>query len=162
MEKKTQLWKWDIEKKTKISWLPWKTSSIGSSGRAEFSEKIDSHTICETFKISCLTGSHLAKGDLENLSKDQEFHLIRWLNVTQSLRKTSQDSTNLAGKFHLEYSSDTPCTREEFGKETFRSWTLRVGKDGRIRNPRKKIQCEIGDSAQNLWNKSYSRSQMEN
>ena len=31
--------------------------------------------LCGTYKISCLMGRHLTRGDSENHSKDQQFHL---------------------------------------------------------------------------------------
>ena len=37
--------------------------------------------ICEIFKISCLTGRHHMKDDLNSRSKDRLFHLINWLNI---------------------------------------------------------------------------------
>ena len=59
--------------------------------------------------------------------KDQLFHLVHWLSITVSLRKTSQESINLERKCYLDCSSDTLCTRAEFGRvtywlQTFRSW----------------------------------------
>ena len=67
------------------------------------------------------------KGVLENRLKDQSFHLVHWLSITLSLRKTSQESINLERTSHLDCSSDTPCTRVEFGRvrywlQTLRSW----------------------------------------
>ena len=80
------------------------------------------------FLISRLTGRHCTKGDLENLLKDQLFHVVQWLNMNLFPRKTSRESINLVGKYYLVYASDTLCTRGEFGKETFRFWTLRSWK----------------------------------
>ena len=54
--------------------------------------------ICETFKISCLMGRLHTKDVLENLSKDRSFHLVHWLSVNLSLRRTSQESINLERK----------------------------------------------------------------
>ena len=62
---------------------------------------------------------------LENLLKDQLSHLVRWLSITLSLRKTSQESINLERKSYLEYSLDTLCTRGEFGTVTYWLQTLR-------------------------------------
>ena len=56
------------------------------------------------------------RDDLGNHLKDQLFHLAHWLNITLSLRKTSQESINLERKSYLDCSSDMHCTREEFGK----------------------------------------------
>ena len=48
--------------------------------------------------------------------KHRLFHLVHWLSVTLSLRKTSQESINLERKSYLDCSSDTLCTRVEFGR----------------------------------------------
>ena len=63
--------------------------------------------ICETFKISNLMGRPHTKDVLENLSKDRSFHLVHWLSVNLSLRRTSQESINLERKSYPECSSDT-------------------------------------------------------
>ena len=73
--------------------------------------------------------------------------LVHWLSITLSLRKTSQESINLERKSHLDCSSDTLCTREEFGRVTFWLQTLRSW-DGRIRNLLEKTQCKRGDISQ--------------
>ena len=62
------------------------------------------------------------------LLKDQFSRLVHWLSITLSLRKTSQESINLERKSHLEYSLDTLCTREEFGRVTYWLQTLRSWK----------------------------------
>ena len=72
--------------------------------------------ICETFNISCLMGKRLVKDVLGNHLKDQLFHLVHWLSITQKLRRTSQESINLERKSYLDCSLDTLCTREEFGR----------------------------------------------
>ena len=64
---------------------------------------------------------------LVNHSKDQSFRLVHWLSINLSLRKTSQESNNLERKSYLDCSSDTHCTRREFGRvtnwlQTLRSW----------------------------------------
>ena len=64
-------------------------------------------------------GSHL---------KDRLFHLVHWLSITLSLRRTSQESINLERKSYLDCSLDTLCTREEFGRVTYWSQTLRSWK----------------------------------
>ena len=81
--------------------------------------------ICETFKISCLMGKLHTKGVLENLSQDQSLRLVHWLSITLFLRKTSQESINLEIKSYLDCSSDTLCTRWEFGRVTYWLQTLR-------------------------------------
>ena len=67
------------------------------------------------------------KDVLGNHLKDRLFHLVHWLSITLQLRRTSQESINLEGKSYLDCSSDTHCTREEFGRvacwlQTLRSW----------------------------------------
>ena len=47
------------------------------------------------------------------------------LSITLSLRKTSQESINLERKSYLDCPSDTLCTREELGRVTLWSQTLR-------------------------------------
>ena len=87
--------------------------------------------ICETFKISCLMGNHL---------KDRSLRLVHWLSITPFLRKTSQESINLERKSYLDCSSDTLCTRGEFGRETnwlqtlrsWRRWTHRKSTQKRL------------------------------
>ena len=84
--------------------------------------------ICETFKISCLMGRRPLKDVLENHLKDRLFHLVHWLSITLSLRRTSQESINLERKSYLDCSSDTFCTREESGRVTYWLQTLRSWK----------------------------------
>ena len=62
---------------------------------------------------------------LGNHLKDRLFHLVHWLRYTQKLRRTSQESINLERKSYLDCSSDTHCTRGEFGRVTYWSQTLR-------------------------------------
>ena len=64
---------------------------------------------------------------LGNHLKDRLFHLVHWLSITLSLQRTSQESINLERKSYLDCSSDTHCTRGEFGRvtywlQTWRSW----------------------------------------
>ena len=84
--------------------------------------------ICETSQIYYLMGRRPVKDVLGNHLKDQLFHLVHWLSITLSPRKTSQESINLEGKFYLDCSSDTLSTRGEFGKVTYWSQTLRSWK----------------------------------
>ena len=81
--------------------------------------------ICETFKISYLMGKRHMRDVSENLVKDQSFHLVHWLSITLSLRKTRQESINLERTPYLDCSSDTLCTRGEFGRVTYWLQTLR-------------------------------------
>ena len=67
--------------------------------------------ICETSQISYLMGRRPMKDVLGNHLKDRLFHSVHWLSITLSLRRTSQESTNLERKFYLDCSSDTHRTR---------------------------------------------------
>ena len=67
--------------------------------------------ICETSQISYLVGRRPMKDVLGNHLKDRLFHLVHWLSITLSLRRTSQESINLERKSYLDCSSDTLCTR---------------------------------------------------
>ena len=75
--------------------------------------------ICEMLRISYLMGKPRMKDVLENHLKDQSFRLLHWLSIALSLRKTSQESINLERKSYLDCSSDTHCTRVEFGRMTY-------------------------------------------
>ena len=108
--------------------------------------------ICETFKISCLTGRLHTKDVLENLLKDQSFRLVHWLSITLFLRKTSQESINLERKSYVDCSLDTLCTRGEFGRvtqwlQTLRSWTRWTLR----KSIQKKIQCKGSNISQRKW-----------
>ena len=83
--------------------------------------------ICETFKISWQTGKYLMNGDLENQSKDScRFDDLRYHPI---LPKSSHDCTNLVRNFCQETAKDMYINRrEEFGKETSWSQTLRSWK----------------------------------
>ena len=48
-----------------------------------------------------------------------------WVEYHLSFRRTSQESINLERKSYLDCSSDTHCTRVEFGRVTYRLQTLR-------------------------------------
>ena len=83
--------------------------------------------ICKTSQISYLMGRRPMRDVLGNHLKDRSFRLVQWLNFTLSLRNTSQESINLERKSDLDCSSDTHCTRVEFGRvrywlPTLRSW----------------------------------------
>ena len=85
----------------------------------------------------------------ENLS----FRLVHWLSITLSLRKTSQESINLERKSYLDCSSDTHCTREEFGRVTWWLQTLRSWKRWTHQ------KSTLKDSMQRKW---YFPKKMEN
>ena len=65
------------------------------------------------------------KDVLGNHLKDQSFHLVHWLSIILFLRRTSQESITLERKSYLDCSSDTLCTRGEFGRVTYWLQTLR-------------------------------------
>ena len=75
--------------------------------------------ICETSQIYYLMGRRPMKDVLGNHSKDQSFRLIHWLSITLFMRKTGQESIDLERKSYLDCSSDTLCTRVEFGRVTY-------------------------------------------
>ena len=81
--------------------------------------------ICETSQIQYLMGRRPMKDVLGNHFKDRLFHLVHWLSITLLLRRISQESINLERKSYLDCSSDTLCTRGEFGRVTYWSQTLR-------------------------------------
>ena len=75
--------------------------------------------IFETSQIYYLMGRRPMKDVLGNHFKDLLFHLVHWLSNTLLLRRTSQESINLERKSYLDCSSDTLCTRGEFGRVTY-------------------------------------------
>ena len=75
--------------------------------------------ICETSQICYLMGRRPMKDVLGNHVKDRLFHLVHWLSITQKLRRISRESINLERKYYLNCSSDTLCTRGEFGRVTY-------------------------------------------
>ena len=72
--------------------------------------------ICETSQLYYLMGRRPMKDFLENRLKDLLFHLVHWLRIRLSLRRTSQESVNLERKSYLDCSLDTLCTREGIWK----------------------------------------------
>ena len=83
--------------------------------------------ICETFMILSDGKTHM-RDVWGNDLKDRLFHLVHWLSITLSLRQTTQESINLERKSYLDCSSDTLCTRGEFGRVTYWLQTLRSWK----------------------------------
>ena len=73
---------------------------------------------CETSQIYYLMGRRPVSDVLGNHFKDRLFHLVHWLSITLQLRRISRESINLERKSYLDCSSDTLCTREEFGRVT--------------------------------------------
>ena len=114
--------------------------------------------ICETSQIYYLMGRRPMKDVLGNHLKDLLFHLVHWLSITLQLRRISQESINLERKSYLDCSSDTLCTRNEFGRVTYglqflkswRRWTHR-------KSTQKKTQCERSDISQTRKNFSNRR-----
>ena len=109
--------------------------------------------ICETFKISCLMGRHLMRGDSANHSKDRLFRLARWSNFTLFLPKTCRDCISSARKSHQEYFSVMYLHAGESGKETLWSQTLRTWKRWTH------VKSTLGDSMQR---KCYRRKELKN
>ena len=81
-------------------------------------DSMECFSFLRNVQISCLMGRPHMRDALENHVKDRLFHLVHWLSITLSLRKTSQESINLERKAYLDCSSDTLCTRGEFGRVT--------------------------------------------
>ena len=75
--------------------------------------------IFEMLQISYLMGKHRMRDALGNHLNHRLFHLVHWLSITQKLRRISQESINLERKSYLDCSSDTLCTRGEFGRVTY-------------------------------------------
>ena len=91
--------------------------------------------ICEIFKISYLMGRPHMRDVLGNHLKDQSFHLVNWL--------TSRESINLERKSYLDCSSDTLCTRVEFGRVTYWLQTLRSWKRWtHLKSTRKRLNAK--------------------
>ena len=81
--------------------------------------------ICETFKISCLMGRRPVE---RRFGQPFEGPIIPFGSLVEYylfLQKTSQESINLERKSYLDCSSDTLCTRGEFGWVTYWLQTLR-------------------------------------
>ena len=105
--------------------------------------------ICETSQIIFLMGRRPMKDVLGNRLKDLLFHLVHWLSITLQLRRIRQESINLERKFYLDCSSDTLCTRVEFGRVTYCFQTLRSTRRWTHRkSTQKKTQRERGDISQ--------------
>ena len=113
--------------------------------------------ICGTFKVSFLMRRHHVRDVSGNHLKDQVFHLVHWLSITLSLRKTSQESINLERKSCLDCSLDMHCTRVNLeGLRTDRRlWG--VGDDGRIGHLLEKTQCERGGIPREKENLFFNR-----
>ena len=65
------------------------------------------HLSAKHSQIYCLMGKLHMRDVLGNHLKDRSFHLVHWLSITLSLRRTSQESINLERKSYLDCSSDT-------------------------------------------------------
>ena len=117
--------------------------------------------ICETSQIYCLMGRPHMRDVLGNHSKDRSFRLVHWLSITLFLRKTSQESINLERKSYLDCSSDTLCTRVEFGRVTYWLQTLRSWKRWTHLKFTRKDSMQRKLYFTNKMENSYSRSQMD-
>ena len=84
--------------------------------------------ICETSQIYYLIARGPMKDVLGNHFYDGSFRFGSLVEYFLSLRKTSQESISLERKSYLDCSSDTLCTRAEFGRVTNWSQTLRSWK----------------------------------
>ena len=72
--------------------------------------------------------------NVQDLLSDGKTPLFYWLNITLSRRRSSQEAINFERKSYLDCSSDTLCTRVEFGSVTYWSQTLRSWKRWTHRN----------------------------
>ena len=124
--------------------------------------------ICETSQICCLMVKFHTRDVLGGHLKDPLFLLVHLLSVTLQLRKISPESINLERKFYLDCSSDTLCTRGEFGRVTYWSQTFRTHRKSTQKRlnakevifPKKKRRIYFSDSR---WtNQNRRRSGTEN
>ena len=76
-------------------------------------------SICETSQIYYLMGRRPMKDVLGNHFNDRLFRLVHWLSIILLLRRIGQEYINLERKSYLDCSSDTHCTRWEFGRVTY-------------------------------------------
>ena len=68
--------------------------------------------------MECYTYLRNIQDLLSDGKAPRSFRLVLWLSITQSLRRTSQESINLERKSYLDCSVDTHCTRGELGRVT--------------------------------------------
>ena len=73
-------------------------------------------------------GRRPMKDDLGNHSKDRSFRLVHWLSIILFLQRTNNPSIWKEGLTWIDCSSDTLCSRWEFGRVTYGSQTLRSWK----------------------------------
>ena len=82
--------------------------------------------IWETSQIYDLMRRRPMKDVLGNHLKDLLFHLVHWLSITSPYNfEGSVKNPSIWKKSYLDCSSDTHCTREEFGRVMYWSQTLR-------------------------------------
>ena len=81
-----------------------------------WADSMECHTNLRNVQDLLSDGKLHMRDDLGNHLKDQLFHLVHWLSITLSLRRTSQESINLERKSYLDCSWDTHCTREGIWK----------------------------------------------
>ena len=113
--------------------------------------------VCETSQIYYLMGRRPMTDVLGNHVKDRLFHLVHWLSITLQLRRTSQECINLERKSYLDCSSDTQCTRGEFGRVTYWSQTLRSWRRWTYRtSTSQKDQRKGNNISQRKWKIHFS------
>ena len=86
---------------------------------------LDEKWWADSMECFCLMGRHPMEGGSEYHLMAPLFLFERWSNNTQFQLKTYRDCINLAQKSCQVYSLDTRYTREESGKETKWSQTLK-------------------------------------
>ena len=73
--------------------------------------------ICETLTDLLSDGKTTYERHVgETIQRTILFHLVHLLSITLYLRRTSEESINLERKSYLDCSSDTLCTRGDFGR----------------------------------------------
>ena len=127
-----------------------------------WADSMDVTPICETLQICYLMGRRPMKDVLGNHLKDLLFHLVHWLRITLSLRRTSQESINLERKSYLQLFVGYALYAE-------RTWKgdvlvadleeLETMDASEIYS--KKTQCERGDISQRKKENLFFQSQMD-
>ena len=112
---------------------------------------------CETSQIYYLMGRRPMKDVLGNHLKDLLFHVVHWLSIGPV-----NNPSIWKDKSYLDCSSDTLCTRGEFGRVTY--WLqdleeLETMDASEIYS--KRTQCERGDISQREMENLFFQSQMD-
>ena len=84
-----------------------------------WADSMECYTYLRNVTDYYVMGRRLKKDVVGNHLKDRLFHLVHWLSITLQLRRVCQESINLERKFYLDCSSDTLCTRGDFGRVTY-------------------------------------------